>query len=569
MSTRFNHFRYHVSDDAEARGQSRPADSFRGLTPGRTGIDAPQFTSAEAAARFYLAEKLREQDGPAFRSAIAADRPERVPDLAVRTARELPATATTIVRFDQTRERIPVFGGEAVVELDEARELVAMDVRLGDVAGVSARPGLTTEEAVMRVAEASGTRLDAAALPMAGLTYFQDDEAGSWHLAWHLHDVPAQLPEARSSDPRAGHRLDLSPREARPLVEYLVDAHDGTILYYYGATPTAIPVKLRGTDENGDLQDRIWGDKLPGAYALQDPIRNIQTFDLGLADLADAVFPSDTISSPSPDLGRQFKAAVSAHANATRVHDFYNSVLHRDGIDDQDMDLVSIINCFYSVHGPGPEWRNAMWWKRRMWYGQICDQSGNLVSMARFLDIIAHELTHGVIESSSKLIYRDQSGALNESFADIFGIIIKNWYEAPSRADVSTWNWELGPGLGDGGLPLRDLRDPARTGDPAHMEHFWYTREDNGGVHSNSSIHNQAVHLLLTARTRDDKPVLGPEDWTVLLYHTLVSLPALAEFADVPSALGDVTKTYLSGSIQQQQAVLTTIDRAYQKVGII
>ena len=564
MSARFNHFQYHVSDDPEARDRSRLAASFRS----RTGIDAARFTSAEAAARFYIAQKLREQDAPAFRSAIAADRPERVPDLAVRTERELPVTGTTIVRFDQTHERIPVFGGEAVVELDEARELVAMDVRLGDVAGVSARPTLTTEEAVTRVAEASGTRLDAATLPVAGLTYFQDDDAGSWHLAWHLHDVPAQLPEARSSGPTQGHRLDMSPREARPLVEYLVDAHDGTILYYYGATPTAIPVKLRGTDENGDLQDGIWGNKLPSAYALQDPIRNIQTFDLGMADLADAVFPSDTISSPSPDLGSQFKAAVSAHANATRVHDFYNSVLHRDGIDDQDMDLDSIVNCFYSAHGPGPEWRNALWWKQRMWYGQIRDKNGNLVSMARFLDIIAHELTHGVIDSSSKLIYRDQSGALNESFADLFGIIIKNWYEAPSREDVNTWNWEVGTGLGHDGLPLRDLRDPARTGDPAHMKNFLHTTEDYGGVHTNSNIHNKAAHLVLTARTEGDEPVLGPQDWTVLFYHTLVGLPALAEFADIPQALGNVTKTYLSGSTQQQ-AVLTAIDRAYRSVGII
>ena len=379
----------------------------------------------------------------------------------------------------------------------------------------------------------------------------------------------AQLPEARSSDATSGHRLDLSPRDAHPLVDYLVDAHDGTILYYYGTAPTAIPVKLRGADENGDLQEKIWGNKLASSYALQDPVRNILTFDLGLADLASAALPPDTISSASPDLGDEFKAAVSAHANATRVHDFYNSVLHRDGIDDQDMDLVSIINCFYGQHGPGPEWCNAMWWKRRMWYGQIRDKNGNLVSMARFLDIIAHELTHGVIDSSSKLVYRDQSGALNESFADIFGIIIKNWYEAPSREDVSTWNWEVGPGLGDGGLPLRDLRDPVRTSDPAHMKDFLHTTHDNGGVHANSNIHNKAIHLTLLARTEGGKPVLGPEDWAVLLYLTLVRLPMLAKFADIPVALGDVTKTYLSGSVGQQRNVLSAIDRAYKQVGII
>jgi Zn-dependent metalloprotease len=569
MTRRFDRLRYHVADDPDAEGWPRPADTFRGIAPGESGVEARRFTSAEAAARFYLAEKLAEEDRPAFRSAAPPDRPERVPDLAVQTAREMPATGTTLVRFQQTHEQIPVFGGQAVVELDDSKGLVAMDVRLGEVIDVPSRPTLTAEDAVARVAEAAGTELDATALPIAELAFFQDDQTGTWHLAWHLHDVPAELPEARRGDATTGHRLDPSPRDAQPLVDYLVDAHDGTILYYYGATPTAaIPVKLRGTDENGKLQDRIWGDKLSNAYAMQDPVRNIRTFDLGLGDIQGAVLPPNTISTSAPDLGSQFKAAVSAHANATRVHDFYNSVLHRDGIDDQDMDLVSVINCFYSMHGPGPVWRNAVWWRKRMWYGQIREPDGSLVSMARFLDIIAHELTHGVIDWSCKLVYRDQSGALNESFADIFGGIIKNWYEAPSPLDVSTWNWEMGPGLGDGGLPLRDLSDPARTGDPAHMDDFLHTSADFGGVHTNSNIHNKAVHLLLTATTATGEPVLGPEDWAVLLYHTLVRLPALAAFIDVPPALRDVTKTYLSGSTQQQQAVFTAIDDAYQKVGI-
>ena len=86
-------------------------------------------------------------------------------------------------------------------------------------------------------------------------------------------------------------------------------------------------------------------------------------------------------------------------------------------------------------------------------------------------EVIAHELTHGVTEKSSQLVYRDQSGALNESFSDIFGIIIKNWWEAPIRDDVDTWDWELGPGLGQDG-PLRDLSDPTRTGKPDHMDAY-------------------------------------------------------------------------------------------------
>jgi Zn-dependent metalloprotease len=572
MTRRFSRLRYHVTDDPVAQGHiGRPDDAFRSTAPSapESGGGAPAFTSVESAARFYLSERLADEDGPAFQATFAPQRPELVPDLDMRTARDIPATGTTLVRFAQTHRRIPVFGGEALVELDADKSLVAIDARLGDVAGAPGRPAVTVPEALAAVGEATGTSLDVDAVAPPDLTYYQDDETGTWHLAWHLREIPAAPPETRTGTGPAGHRLDRSPRDLRPLVDYLVDAHDGTILYYYASAPTvAIPTKLKGFDENDTLQDGIWGDKLPDAYAIQDRLRNVRTFDLGLGDIDSAVVPSATIAAPTPDLGRTFTAAVSAHANATRVHDFYSGVLHRNGIDDLGMDLDSVINCFYSGHGPGPEWRNAVWFNKRMWYGQIRNEAGKLVSMARYLDVIAHELTHGVIETSSKLVYRGESGALNESFADIFGIVIKNWYEASTPADVTTWNWELGPGLGGRGLPLRDLSDPARTGDPAHMRDFVSTRQDFGGVHTNSGINNKAAHLLLTARTADGRPVLDARDWAVLLYLTLVRLPALATFADVPLALRDVAKVYLSGSAEPQERALAAIDDAYRRVGV-
>src|SRR4029077_20674676 len=121
----------------------------------------------------------------------------------------------------------------------------------------------------------------------------------------------------------------------------------------------------------------------------------------------------------------------------------------------------------------------------KMWYGQDAGPDGKLRSFSRFLDVIAHELTHGVTEHTSNLIYKDQSGALNESFSDILGIIIANWDPTNPDRDVSTWTWQLGVGLGDKGGPLRDLSNPKATGDPDHMKDFLKTRQDSGGVHTN------------------------------------------------------------------------------------
>ena len=99
-----------------------------------------------------------------------------------------------------------------------------------------------------------------------------------------------------------------------------------------------------------------------------------------------------------------------------------------------------------------------------------------------------------------RCFYRDQSGALNESFSDIFGVIVANWYRHGADADVGGWSWEIAPGWRPDGLPLRDLRNPRRLGAPEHMRDYLVTAEDSGGVHTNSSIHNRL--LMMRPRRR-------------------------------------------------------------------
>ncbi|MGZ9935120.1 M4 family metallopeptidase [Streptomyces sp. NC-S4] len=560
-------YRYHVADDPEVRGTHLGRERVRGVTAPDGEEIRQEFNSAESAARFYLAEKLAGEESPGLRHAVREDRPERVPDLALLEApRRQAGMGTTLVRFEQTQQEIPVFGTEALVEIDEDQRLVSMDCRLGEVTGVGSVPELSGNDALERVRQQTGSRIAAEDLPPATLTYVEQDDG--WHLAWHLREVPAQLPAMRRGAGDRGHGLGRSPREDFPLTGYLVDAYSGEILRSYGMTPTvAVPTRLEGEDEVS-IHHRFHGSRQNGSFLLDDRWRQIATYDLAFADLALAAeLPASAIGSTQADFGTGHRAGVSAHVNAERVAGFYRDQLYRNGIDDAEMDLTSAVNCIYSEDGPGPEWVNAVWWKGRMWYGQV-SVDARLVSLARHLDVIAHELTHGVIETSSNLVYQDQSGALNESLADTMGIIIANWYQAPQRDDVRTWTWELGVGLGGNGLPLRDMSDPTRTGDPAHMDNYRHTTRDNGGVHTNSNIHNKAMHLLLTSVDTAGAPVLAVEEWALLVYLAFVRLLRQSGFADMREALGDVTKTYLAGDTAARTGVLTAIDDAYRSVGI-
>jgi bacillolysin len=255
-----------------------------------------------------------------------------------------------------------------------------------------------------------------------------------------------------------------------------------------------------------------------------------------------------------------------------RVYDFYNSVLMHSGIDGNGSEIVSNVNCVSSrqaIVGQPKEWRNAAWWLGRMWYGQV-EQSGVWHSYSRYLDVIAHELTHGVTAATSGLVYREQSGALSESFSDIFGVMVHNWSKGRT-AIFDDWTWEIGSGLGGNGLPLRDLRDPARTHHPAHMKQYVVkpvTRNgDWGGVHTNSGILNRAAYNVMASKDGKGHAYFTLRDVAVIYYSCLIRLNSTATFNGAFTILIDVANTYLSADSKRAEKV-AAIEDAYRQVGI-
>jgi bacillolysin len=578
-------FHYHVAEDAERdRPEARSPESFRPELSAEAATDATsvRFTSDEAAARYYLDELLQNDVRPALRSVLESDSPERVPGLVVESERDLRPLGTHQVRFAQTHQAVPVFGSSAVVELTRGRDLVSVSAQLDEVTGVDAVESLGRAEALRQVEEYTGTTVPAEAAVSGRLTFYKAEDTQDWHLAWLLPELPAAPPESAEEtadglreDALAGHGL--GPRPVPPSVTYLVDAHDGTILFHFSAVPTAVPVPARckGVDELGVEQSFL--GELAGAGTtcrLADSLRSVRTYDLRFTDIdTDPPVPEPPVEADSSDYGSTNFAAVSAHVNASRVQDFYKVVLQRDGIDDQGMTLVSLVNTTAASMEAPPTLLNAFWWQKKMWYGQI-KRGGRLVSLSRYLDVIGHELTHGVIETTSNLVYATQSGALNESFADIAGVIINNWYTAQHPNDVATWNWEIGAGLRPDGRPLRDFANPARLGHPDHMDEFRRLQpgerpsngNDQGWVHVNSNIHNKAVHNLLTM-SRNGQRVFTVEDVALLTYLGMTRLAPLATFTDALQAIVDVGQTYFGGD-PNKKVKIDAIRDAYGQVGI-
>ena len=280
------------------------------------------------------------------------------------------------------------------------------------------------------------------------------------------------------------------------------------------------------------------------------------------------------IADTSANFASVSRPGVSAHLNVTRVFQFYNDVLIRRGVDDRGSYLDNMVNCISPEDEDPPQWGNAIWWKNKMWYGQIAIRRGRMRSLAASLDIIGHELTHGVTEHTSGLVYRDEAGALDESFSDIFGVLIKNRsrgekiYSNPDR-----WDWEIGSGLGERGKPLRNMKNPKLTGDPVHVKEMSRfdpadLEEDFGGVHTFSNIHNKAAYNVLTTRTRARGPfVFTPDQVAQLYYFTLQRLDRVATFEDVLETMLDVVRTVYRVQAEQTQK-LDAVTKAYAAVGI-
>jgi Zn-dependent metalloprotease len=189
-------------------------------------------------------------------------------------------------------------------------------------------------------------------------------------------------------------------------------------------------------------------------------------------------------------------AVDEAYAALGATCDFYGQVYNRNSIDDEGLHLDA------SVHY-GRNYDNAFWNGQQMVFG---DGDGDLFNRFTIaLDVIGHELTHGVTGDEVNLVYTGQSGALNESISDVFGSLVKQ-YSLKQTADKA--DWLIGAGLftpkvkGDA---LRSMKAPGTAYDdpllgkdpqPADMSGFVKTAEDNGGVHTNSGIPNHAFYLL-------------------------------------------------------------------------
>lgn len=395
------------------------------------------------------------------------------------------------VRFQQVRQGVPVIGGELIVNMDANHSLLSMNGEVTNNRVLALQPTIN----------ANGARATALAA------------VAKWHrLSTDI--LEATNPELSIYEPRLigpGQaqtrlvwRVQVKPRVTKPVRELvLVDARDGTIALHFNQVPDA---KNRITSNSNA------SSALPGTLVCNES-------------------SGDTCS------GGANLDADAAHLYAGQTYDFYFTNHARDSLNNAGMALRSSVNWTDGVSCP-----NAFWDSTQMVY---------CAGMSRADDVVAHELTHGVTENTSNLIYLYQSGAINESFSDIWGEFVDQTNGLGS--DGASFDWQIGEDTPAGVGVIRNMANPTLFGDPDRMTstNYYTGDDDNGGVHSNSGINNKAVYLMTVGGTFNGVTVngLGITKVAKIYYEAQTQLLTLgSDYIDLYNAIYQACQNLIGSS---------------------
>jgi len=184
-------------------------------------------------------------------------------------------------------------------------------------------------------------------------------------------------------------------------------------------------------------------------------------------------------------------------------------------------------------------------------------------NFARAIDVVAHEIAHGVTQFLANLEYYGQSGALNEHFSDVFGTVIKQKY---LEQDIEDADWLIGDLVVTEefpGIAIRSMKAPGTANDfdtqPDHMDNYYSGTADNQGVHINSGIPNKAFYLSCLE--------IGIDDCALIWFETLKSLWRTANFNDMVETLISVAQNLSSEGRVNEQSV-DAISNSFSSVGL-
>ncbi len=435
----------------------------------------------------------------------------------------------THFRYQQVYKNIPVWGSEIRLHLGSDLGIYLFNGRYQPTPSVNTTtPKLTSQEAIN------------IAMKELGVTWLKEVNS---ELV--IYSTPA-------NEKVLSYKIDTLPDIQSRWILF-IDAANGKLIHKIKNIHQNV-VAAQGVDSNSQNQEfNAWSENglfymIDPTMPLDDPVHNplyeskptgdTYIFDARNGDGSSLYF--STSNSVDSDWD---PVAVSAMSNTKKVYDYYLNTHSLNSMDGNYKNLLVVIHL-------GNNYSNAFWNGSFMVYGDGDEQT--FTQLAKCLDVASHEMTHGVIEATANLQYENQSGALNESFADIFAAMV-------DRDD-----WLIGedcviatPGY------LRNMASPSEglSAQPDKMSDYVNLPNtpdtDNGGVHINSGIPNRAAYLIAEGLTNEGSGVsIGKEKMELIFYRALTTyLTSSSQFIDARRATIQAAEDIYGASSTEVAAV--------------
>ncbi len=377
------------------------------------------------------------------------------------------------VRFDQFAGSVPVLAGGLTVRVSADGAVLSASGELAETEGadtsVTVAATAAADVAIVSTAKAEGVDPGALASSEPSLMMYDPELVGA----------------TDPLGPRMVWQVDVTGGEG---------AIDQVIDQFVLVDATSAAIALSFTQRTAARDRRVCtNDNTVGAsHSCTAPVRTEAGYPSGNSDVD------------------------AAHDLSGVAYDFYQDLFGRDSIDDAGLPLVSTVEyCPPASSGSCP-YRNAFWTGSQMVFGD---------GFADADDVVVHELTHGVIQHTAQLLYYSESGAINESLADVMGELADQLSDV-GGPDAPADRWKLGEQLPIGAI--RDMQNPGRYGDPDRMTSpaYWSDERDNYGVHINSGVNNRAAVLMVDGGTFNGVTVkpIGAVTTAQIYYEAMTSL---------------------------------------------
>jgi Zn-dependent metalloprotease len=483
-----------VSFISSESGRPLAASEVLGIAPGTRLVDPALAIAQRFAPEFGVKDPLHE---------LAAMRTNHS------------GNGRVMVRYQQNYQGVPVIGGELIVNTDENGDLYSMN---GEV---SSDISLITETTI------HPDKARQIALQSVAKWYKKtpDDFVVTDPILW-IFDESLLRPSQRPAE--LVWRMEVKPADPfvpiRELV--LVNARRGNISLHFNQIDTEWAISQSAQLTNAQTQI------IPKRQAalVSGGLRKTYTASHGTTLPGQLLCTETKVSCTNGSI----PDADKAHTYAAETWNFYNDHHGRNSIDNQGMTIISTVQ--YDVN-----FQNAFWDGTQMVYGDgmVAD------------DIVGHELTHGVTQNESNLFYYYQSGAINESFSDVWGELIDQ--SNTSGNDSLAVKWQIGEDSPVGAF--RSMSDPTLFSDPDSITSPNYDTDplfiDNGGVHHNSGINNKAAYLMVAGGLFGGKTVtaLGRDKTLAIYYEAQTNLlTSGADYADLYKALYQACLNLVGGA---------------------